>query len=45
MTVGKQTFTGKGAREEAGNALVRAVMSWRDDQRRRCGRLSGDSKS
>jgi len=31
MTVGKQTFGGKGAREESAKALVRAVLSRRDD--------------
>ena len=31
MTVGKQLFSGKGAREEAAKALVRAVMTRRDD--------------
>jgi hypothetical protein len=31
MTVGNQTFSGKGAREEAGRALARAVLSRRDD--------------
>jgi hypothetical protein len=32
MKVGNREFSGKGAREEAGNALNRVVMSWRDDQ-------------
>lgn len=31
MTVGNRTFSGKGAREEAGSALTRAVLSSRDD--------------
>jgi hypothetical protein len=31
MTVGNQTFSGKGAREEAGWALTRAILSRRDD--------------
>ena len=31
MTVGNQTFSGKGAREEAARALSRAVLSRRDD--------------
>jgi hypothetical protein len=31
MTVGKREFSGKGAREEAGNALNAVVISWRDD--------------
>jgi len=31
MTVGKQVFSGKGAREEAARALVRAALSRRDD--------------
>ena len=31
MTVGSQTFSGKGAREEAGRALARAILSRRDD--------------
>jgi len=31
MTVGNQTFSGKGAREEAGAALARAILSRRDD--------------
>ena len=31
MTVGSQTFTGKGAREEAGRALARAILSRRDE--------------
>ncbi|HTV28258.1 MAG TPA: DEAD/DEAH box helicase family protein, partial [Xanthobacteraceae bacterium] len=31
MKVGNREFSGKGAREEAGNALNNAVMSWRDD--------------
>jgi N12 class adenine-specific DNA methylase len=32
MTVGNREFSGKGAREEAGNALNTVVMSWRDDK-------------
>ena len=32
MKVGNREFSGKGAREEAGNALNTVVMSWRDDQ-------------
>jgi N12 class adenine-specific DNA methylase len=32
FTVGKREFTGKGAREDAGNALNLAVMSWRSDK-------------
>jgi len=31
MTVGNRVFSGKGAREDAANALAVAVMSWRDD--------------
>jgi len=31
MRVGNREFSGKGAREEAGNALNIVVMSWRDD--------------
>jgi hypothetical protein len=31
MTVGSQTFSGKGAREDAGWALTRAILSRRDD--------------
>jgi hypothetical protein len=31
MTVGNQTFSGKGAREEAGRALARIIRSRRDD--------------
>jgi hypothetical protein len=31
MTVGNPTFSGKGAREEAGRALARAILSRRDD--------------
>ena len=31
MTVGKQTFSGKGAREEAGWALAHTILSRRDD--------------
>ena len=31
MTVGNRAFSGKGAREDAANALALAVMSWRDD--------------
>ena len=32
MTVGNRVFSGKGAREEAANALTFAILSWRDDQ-------------
>ena len=32
MKVGKRLYTGKGAREEAGNALNAVIMSWRDDK-------------
>jgi N12 class adenine-specific DNA methylase len=32
MMVGNRVFSGKGAREEAVNALTLAVLSWRDDQ-------------
>jgi hypothetical protein len=32
MQVGNRLFAGKGAREQAANALVGAVLSWRDDQ-------------
>jgi hypothetical protein len=32
MQVGNREFSGKGAREEAGNALNTVVMSWRDDK-------------
>jgi hypothetical protein len=32
MKVGNREFSGKGAREEAGNALNEVVMSWRDDK-------------
>ncbi len=31
MKVGNREFSGKGAREEAGNALNSVIMSWRDD--------------
>ena len=31
MTVGNRVYSGKGAREDAANALTKAVMSWRDD--------------
>jgi hypothetical protein len=31
MKVGNRVFSGKGAREESGNALNAVVMSWRDD--------------
>jgi hypothetical protein len=31
MTVGNRVFSGKGAREDAANALTFAVLSWRDD--------------
>jgi hypothetical protein len=32
MKVGNREFSGKGAREDAGNALNAVVMSWRDDK-------------
>ncbi len=32
MTVGKRTFSGKGAREDAATALNDVVMSWRHDE-------------
>jgi hypothetical protein len=32
MKVGKREFSGKGAREDAGNALNIVVMSWKDDK-------------
>jgi hypothetical protein len=32
MKVGNRDFSGKGAREEAGNALNVVIMSWRDDK-------------
>ncbi len=32
MKVGNRVFSGKGAREEAGNALNNVVMSWRNDK-------------
>lgn len=32
MTVGNRIFSGKGAREEAANALTIAILSWREDQ-------------
>jgi hypothetical protein len=32
MTVGNREFSGKGAREQAGNALNTVIMSWRDDK-------------
>ena len=32
MKVGNRVFSGKGAREEAANALTSAILSWRDDQ-------------
>jgi hypothetical protein len=31
MLVGNRSYSGKGAREDAANALTRAVLSWRDD--------------
>jgi len=31
MTVGKRTYSGKGAREEAAKALTHAILSWKDD--------------
>jgi N12 class adenine-specific DNA methylase len=32
MKVGNREFAGKGAREDAGNALNAVIMSWRDDK-------------
>ena len=32
MTVGKRIFSGKGARDDAANALTAAVLSWGNDQ-------------
>jgi hypothetical protein len=32
MTVGNRVFSGKGAREQAANALAVTILSWRDDQ-------------
>jgi N12 class adenine-specific DNA methylase len=32
MTVGRRTYSGKGAREEAANALNEAILSWSHDQ-------------
>lgn len=32
MRVGNHTYSGKGAREEAGKALNEAILSWRDDR-------------
>jgi N12 class adenine-specific DNA methylase len=32
MKVGNRGFTGKGAREDAGNALNAVIISWRDDK-------------
>jgi hypothetical protein len=32
MTVGRRTFSGKGAREEAATALNEVVLSWRNDE-------------
>jgi hypothetical protein len=32
MRVGNRVFSGKGAREESGNALNAVVMSWKDDK-------------
>ena len=32
MQVGNRVFSGKGAREDAGNALNAVVLSWRDDR-------------
>ena len=31
MTVGNRTYSGKGAREQAAEALTKVVLSWRDD--------------
>jgi N12 class adenine-specific DNA methylase len=32
MTVGNRLFSGKAAREDSANALIRSILSWRDDQ-------------
>jgi hypothetical protein len=32
MKVGNRVFSGKGAREEAANALTKAILTWRDDR-------------
>ena len=32
MSVGNREFSGKGAREEAGSALNKVILSWRDDK-------------
>lgn len=32
MTVGNREYSGKGAREQAGNALSAAIMTWKDDR-------------
>jgi hypothetical protein len=32
MTIGTRVYTGKGAREDAGNALAAVALSWRDDR-------------
>lgn len=32
MTVGRRTFSGKGAREEAARALNEAILSWKNDE-------------
>ena len=32
MKIGNREFSGKGAREDAGNALNTVIMSWRDDK-------------
>jgi hypothetical protein len=32
MKIGNREFSGKGAREDAGNALNAVIMSWRDDK-------------
>ena len=33
VKVGNQVFSGKGAREDGANALVTAILSWKNDQR------------
>jgi hypothetical protein len=35
MKVGNRVYTGKGAREDAGNALNTVILSWRADPNRR----------
>ena len=34
MTMGNRTFAGKGAREEAANALTYLILAWKDDESR-----------